>query len=351
MWNTVCMTTQNDRPVLVSVRKTTGVLELNRPGALNALNPEMIGIISDALEQWRDDGGVTQVLIVSGAAKGFCAGGDVRYTREWILAGGDGAIDDFFRTEYAMNHVIATFPKPYVAVIDGVVMGGGLGVSAHGSHRIITDGALAAMPETMIGYLTDVGMSWLFQRLPRGSQALAAFLGVTGYRLSPADMVWSGLATHHISSLVRQAFVDTVIDRGVEAAVTEYDAAPVDASRLADLIDDIEATFGHDTWEQIDAALDAHDNREFVEQVRALMAQASPSSVVATVELVATNSRAECLQDGLDNEERLGEVLRRRPDFVEGVRAVLVDKSRDAVFDPAHTDQVDPAPYRAVLKG
>lgn len=351
MWNTVCMTQQNDKPVLVSVRKTTGVLELNRPGALNALNPEMIDIISRALEQWREDERVTQVLIVSGPARGFCAGGDVRYTRERILAGGEQEIDDFFRAEYAMNHTIATFPKPYVAVIDGVVMGGGLGVSAHGSHRIITDGAFAAMPETAIGYLTDVGMSWLFQHLPRGSRALAAFLGVTGYRLSPADLIWSGLATHHISSLVRQAFVDTVIDRGVEAAVAEYDAAPLDPSRLAGLSEDIEATFGHDTWEQIDAALDAHGNRDFVEEVRALTAQASPSSVVATVELVVANSRVGGLRAGLDNEERLGEVLRRQPDFVEGVRAVLVDKSRDATFEPAETGQVDPGPYRAVLEG
>lgn len=347
------MTAQTDKPVLVSVRQATGVLELNRPRALNSLNPEMIDIISEALANWRDDDRVTQVLIVSNSPKGFCAGGDVRHARDQIVAGDEAGIDGFFRTEYAMNNEIAGYPKPYAAIIDGVVMGGGLGVSTHGSHRIVTDKAFAAMPETAIGYITDVGMSWLFQRMTgtrgQASPALATFLGLTGYRLTPADMLWSGLATHHVNSELTTSLIDAVITDGIDAALAEYTSAPAGEPALAGMIDDIEATFGQDTWAGIDAALESHGNAEFVTQVRALMAAASPSAVVATVELFAANRTVADLRAGLDNEEKLGEVLRRQPDFVEGVRAVLIDKTRDAAFRPADTADVDPEPYRAVL--
>lgn len=349
MWNTVPMTSASEKPVIVSVRQTTGVVELNRPRALNSLTPEMVDLILGALEAWRDDDAVTQVLIVSNSEKGFCAGGDVRYAREQILAGNEADVDAFFRTEYAMNHRIAQYPKPYAALIDGVVMGGGLGVSAHGSHRIITERAFAAMPEMAIGYVTDVGMSWLLQRTGPASPALGAFLGLTGYRLTPADMLWAGVATHQISSADVPTLVDAVVADGLDAALTGYSSGPAGKSDLAAMIDDIEATFGHATWAEINAALESHGNAEFVGRVRELMAGASPSSVVATAELFAANREAPDLRAGLDNEERLGELIRRRPDFAEGVRAVLVDKTRDAAFDPATTATVDPASFRAVL--
>lgn len=349
MWNTMRMTTQNDRPVLVSVRQTTGVLELNRPRALNSLNPEMIDIIAKTLDSWRDDDRVTQVLVVSNSPKGFCAGGDVRHAREQILAGDADGVDDFFRTEYAVNHLISEYPKPYATIIDGVVMGGGLGISAHGSHRIITEKAFAAMPEMAIGYVTDVGMSWLFQRTGPASPALGAFLGLTGYRLTPADMIWAGVATHHVDGELVPALIDTIVTEGIDAALAEYASHPAGEPELADMLDDIEATFGHDTWAEIDAALNSHTNPEFATRVREFMAAASPTAVVAAAELFTANRTAADLRAGLDNEERLGELVRRCPDFVEGVRAVLVDKTRDAAFEPATAAGIDPAPFRAVL--
>lgn len=330
------MTTPNDVPVLASIRHSTGVLELNRPKALNSLNPEMIDIIAGALERWRDDDRVTQVLITSRSPKAFCAGGDVRHARELIVEGEHAPVDEFFRREYAMNNLIGTYPKPYIAVMDGIVMGGGLGVSAHGSHRVITERAWASMPEMAIGYVTDVGISWSSQHAwPDSSPAIGAFIGLTGYRLTAADMLYLGLATHFVNN--PDAFAEAVVEVGIDAALAKHAVAHKGESALAHMVPDIDATFGEGSWMLIDAALNNHPNHDYVEVVRGLMAKASPSAVVATAELFDVNRTAPSLREGLDNEQTLGEVIRREPDFVEGVRAVLVDKTQDAQFTPAHS--------------
>lgn len=152
-------------PVLVSIRNHTGVIELNRPRALNSLNPEMLDIIRQALSQWRHNDEVEQVLVYSNSPKAFCAGGDVRAARDGVLAEKWAEVDEFFEGEYALNGDIAEYPKPYIAVIDGVAMGGGLGISAHGSHRVVTEKAFASMPEMAIGYVTDVGIAYMSQRM------------------------------------------------------------------------------------------------------------------------------------------------------------------------------------------
>ncbi|RSZ65649.1 enoyl-CoA hydratase/isomerase family protein [Corynebacterium hylobatis] len=338
------MTTQTETPVLVSVRHHTGVLELNRPRALNSLNPEMVEIITRALEEWRDDESVAQVLITSTSPKAFCAGGDVRHVREEILAGQEERADRFFSDEYAMNHLIAGYPKPYIAVLDGITMGGGLGVSAHGSHRVVTGQAWASMPEMAIGYITDVGISWASQRWPGSSPALGAFIGLTGYRLTAADMLYCGLATHMVADAA--AFTGDVVDLGVEEALTTHATVVAEESRLAEWRESIEEVFSNVTWADIDAALATHADQDFVTAVRVLMAGGSPSAILATAELYAANRDAPDLRHGLDNEERLGELVRRQPDFLEGVRAVLVDKTRDPQFSPVP----DPNVYRAVLQ-
>lgn len=334
----------NEQPVHVSVRHHTGVLELDRPEALNSLNHEMIRIITRALEEWRDDPEIRQVLITSRSPKAFCAGGDVRSAREGILAGDHSAVDEFLSDEYAMDNLIGTFPKPYIAVWDGIIMGGGLGVSSHGSHRVTTERAWASMPELAIGYVTDVGISWSSQRWPGSSPAMGAFIGLTGYRMTEEDMLYLGLATHLVED--PDAFIQDVIGLGIDAALGEHAITQSETGQLEMWRDDIEATFGAGSWEDIDAALQAHPNQSFVGTVRQLMANASPSSAVAVAELYLANRDAPTLRDGLDNEERLGELVRRQPDFVEGVRAVLVDKTHDAQWSPVHDAEV----YRAVLR-
>lgn len=324
--------------VITSVRNTTGVIELNRPKALNSLSPEMIAEIAAALEKWRDDDAVTQIL-VHAPERSFCAGGDVRHVRELILDGQLSQADQFFAEEYDLNLAIATHPKPYGALIDGVLMGGGQGISVHGDYRIITDQAFASMPEMAIGYITDVGMSWKLQQLDTGA-AVGRFLALTGYRLTPDDMLYTGLATHLVSGVDAEAIIGGGFEAALKGALTEHGP-----SRLQDWREDIDAVFSHDTWEEISAALDAHPEGDFVSQVRELLSSASPSALVATTELLAANAGTD-LAGALANEKALSYVVLREDDFVEGVRAVLVDKTRDAAFSP----QPDPERYRRVLR-
>lgn len=334
------------------VRNTTGVIELDRPKALNSLNPEMIRGIKEILEQWRDDAAVTQVLVRSTSPKAFCAGGDVRVARDGVVAGNFEETDGFFEVEYAMNNLIGTYPKPYIALIDGVAMGGGLGISAHGSHRIVSDKAFAAMPEMNIGYITDVGLSYSSQRMvgTRGkpSPELALFWATTAYRMYAADMLWTGLATHYVPDITEE-LVDDIIARGVDAALADAAQTPDGEAPLVVLASAIEETFAPGSWEEITAAVAAHPNEELKKLVTEATAAASPTSLVAAVELFKANANVADLRAGLDNEYAVGTYLLRQPDFVEGVRAVLVDKTKDPQFQPASVAEVDKEAIVALL--
>ena len=322
--------------IKTEVRETTGVITLDRPKALNSLNHEMARAIDATLKQWRNDDAIAQVVVQS-AGKHFCSGGDVRAAREGILDGRSTEVDAFFADEYAMNLDIANYPKPYIALCNGVIMGGGMGISAHGSHMVVTEDAFASMPEMNIGYVTDVGMSWLLQNLPkRPSLPLGKFLALTGYRLTPDDMLATGLATHKVASL------DGVLDGIVAEGPGYLDTVAIapGESELFSLYDGIEHTF-QGSWAEIQENLDG----ELAELVAKRTAQASPSSLVAAAELFAANATQD-LAGALDNERRLGALMTREPDFAEGVRAVLVDKDQSPNFAP----QPEPGKYRDVLR-
>ncbi|APT84372.1 enoyl-CoA hydratase/isomerase family protein [Corynebacterium aquilae] len=346
--------TTGDQFVNVSVRNTTGCIELNRPKALNSLNHDMINTIAEAIEGWRDDDSVHRVVIFSSTERAFCAGGDVRSVRDAGVEGDFAAGDQLFVDEYVMNNDLGQFPKPIVSVINGVAMGGGLGVSCHGSHRVITERAFAAMPEMAIGFIPDVGMTYMMEHMvgTRGkpSRALAVFLGVTGWRLSPADMIWSGMATHHIDSANTEEFIQVTIEESLDEALERFATEPAEQSKLAGLIDDIEATFNKETWAEIQQALEDHGNEEFKNLVYEHIEKSSPTSVVAAVELFAANLTATTLRHALDNELALGNYLRRGHDFPEGVRAVLIDKDRNPNFEPKNFEDVDVEAIRGVLK-
>ncbi|HCD3685267.1 TPA: enoyl-CoA hydratase/isomerase family protein [Corynebacterium striatum] len=332
-------------PVLVSIRNHTGVIELNRPRALNSLNPEMLDIIRQALSQWRHNDEVEQVLVYSNSPKAFCAGGDVRAARDGVLAEKWAEVDEFFEGEYALNGDIAEYPKPYIAVIDGVAMGGGLGISAHGSHRVVTEKAFASMPEMAIGYVTDVGIAYMSQRMvgTRGEAdpALAKFWGLSGYRMYAADMLWSGLATHVVNDA--DAFIEDVIADGVDAAIEKHAVEPEGQPELAGLIQDIDEVFQHATWEEIAAALPQHP--ELAELFAKLTEKACASALVAATELFEAEANAAGIREALRMELELGKHMLRRPDFAEGVRAVLVDKTQDAQFQPVG----QPEEFRAAI--
>ncbi|WP_175935367.1 3-hydroxyisobutyryl-CoA hydrolase [Corynebacterium sp. Marseille-P4321] len=325
-------------PVLTEIRGTTGVITLDRPKALNSLNTEMVDIIKEALEKWSDDDAIEQVVVQS-SGKHFCAGGDVRAVREALLEGNLEEVERFFNEEYAMNVDIANYPKPYVALCNGVIMGGGMGLSAHASHMVVTEDAFASMPEMFIAYITDVGMSWKLQNLPkRPSQSLGTFLGLTGYRMSADDMLATGLASHKVASL------DGVLDGIVEKGIGYLDEVALEQgeSELEQLIDGAERTFTG-PWEEIQANLERAPE-EFRTKVDELMVGAAPSALVAATELFAANA-GKPLEEAIANEEELGKVIYREPDFAEGVRAVLVDKTKDADFAP----QPSPEKYREIL--
>ncbi len=340
-------TNASDAPVRCSRVESTGLIELTRPRALNSLNLGMVREITAALDAWRDDDAVDQVLVVSASPKAFCAGGDVRAAREGVLAGRDGEVEAFFAEEYAMNLAISEYPKPYVALLDGVTMGGGLGVSAHGAHVLATDRASASMPEMAIGFCTDVGMSRRFQQL-RGGRAMGAFLALTGFRLNAAEMAWTGLSTASLGDADADEVRQAVIAEGAAAAVGRLAAEPAGENRLVGLADQIGDAFAAETWPEVLERLERPANAELGELVAELTAQASPSSLVATTLLFTVNAEAG-LADALERERRLAAVLRARPDFAEGVRAVLVDKDRGPAFNPAEVAEVDAADFAAAL--
>lgn len=325
-------------PVHIAVRKSTGVITLDRPEALNSINPEILYPVIEALEKWRDDDGVEQVVVKS-SGKHFCAGGDVRRVREQVLAGNHAEADEFFAREYEMNLMISQYPKPYISLISGVVMGGGLGLSAHGSHIVITPDAFASMPEMNIGFFTDVGMSHRLQNLPKQpSLDIGMFLALSGYRLKANDMMATGLATHLVESL--DGLADRIIAEG--PGVLEEVAIEPGESELEKLYPLIRGAFSA-PWPQIKQNIESVP--ELAEIVEPLIAHASPSSLVASAELMLANSKHD-LAGSLENEIRLGKKLRQETDFLEGVRAVLVDKSNDARFEP----EPGPEKYRDVLE-
>ena len=339
----------NASPIVSSIRNHTGVIELNRPKALNSLTPEMVELIAASLAQWRENDEVEQVLFLSASPKAYCAGGDVRYARERVLEGKLGEVDTFFADEYTLNGDIAEYPKPVIALIDGIAMGGGLGISAHGSHRVVTDKTFASMPEMNIGYVTDVGMAYAAQRAVgtrgKASAELAKFWGITGYRMHAADLVWSGLATHYVAD--GEAFASAVIEHGLATALSQHATAPSGEVPLAEFIDAIEDAFAHDTWQDTSTALEQYP--ELKNLVEKLTAQACPTSIVAAMELFRAEQECSSIREALDMETNLGAYMYRRGDFAEGVRAVLVDKTNDAAFEPAALADVDVDALRSAL--
>jgi enoyl-CoA hydratase len=187
----------NDAEILLDRRGTAGIITLNRPAALNAVTRRMVGTLREALTRWRDDGAVSRVIVTAAGGRAFSAGGDLRHIYEAGRAGRQAESIAFLREEYALNALIKRYPKPYVALIDGIVMGGGVGISVHGSHRLAGDRFAFAMPEVGIGFFPDVGATWFLPRLPG---EIGTYLALTGERVKAADAVAVGIATHRVAS-------------------------------------------------------------------------------------------------------------------------------------------------------
>ncbi|WP_431282420.1 enoyl-CoA hydratase/isomerase family protein [Humitalea sp. 24SJ18S-53] len=315
---------------------------MNRPKALNALDHGMILALSAALAAGRDDPRVALVLLEGAGGRAFCAGGDVRAIRAAAVARDMATIDTFFGDEYALNRAIADFPKPWVSLIDGVCMGGGIGVSVHGSHRIVTEHAMLAMPETGIGLFPDVGTSFT---LPRLHGALGMWLALTGARLQGAAAVEAGLATH---------FVPRDALPGLREALVAGDLAAIDRAAvsptgpIAALRPAIDRCFGQEDVPAVLAAL-AAEGTDWARAQIAILDRMSPTSLCVTHELLTRGAGLD-LASCLTMERALTRRITIHPDFIEGVRAVLVDKDNAPRWTPATVDAVDPAAIRALFE-
>ena len=330
-----------DDKVIIRQNGRIGQLLLDRPQALNALDSGMIAALAEALTHWRDDP-IIEAVVIEGNDRAFCAGGDVRQARAWLLAGQPDTVDTYFAAEYALNQMIAEYPKPFIALVDGICFGGGIGLAVHGSHRVATEAAVFAMPETAIGLFPDVGASYLLPRLPG---ALGMAMGLTGLRITGADAVHAGLATHYLPRTSLPALRTALAQDGV-AAVAQA-AAPLPADNLAAHRAALDHCFAAPDLPGILARLNDAAGAWAVELKKSLQT-ASPSALCWTHRLLRDGADR-TLPHCLATELALVRQVVRHPDFAEGVRAILVDKDRQPHWRPARLQDVDPAMIAALF--
>lgn len=311
--------------VIIRAEGRLGRLSLNRPQALNALTLAMCEAMLDALDAWRDDPAIGGVLVDHASGRGFCAGADIRR----IAAEGSALGRPFFATEYRLNHALFTYAKPVIAIMDGVVMGGGAGLALPARSRIATERTVFAMPETAIGLIPDVGGGW---HLPRLKGEAGTWLGLTGARLHGADCVALGLATHLVASTEIDGLKSALIGGGALPAPTRGPASSLDHAR-------IDALFAADRVEDILSAL-RREGSDWAVRQAAVLDLCCPTSLVATLRHLRTGREAADFAQVLEQEYRLCTRLVDRPDFREGVRTAVVDKSRPPVWRPSRVDTV-----------
>ncbi|WP_321936737.1 enoyl-CoA hydratase/isomerase family protein [Paraburkholderia sp. J8-2] len=349
--------TDTDAHVVTRVANRIGFIELERPQALNALTTGMVRTMHAALDRWRDDPDVLAVIVRTRHARAFCAGGDIRFLYESYRAGDQAALDTFFSDEYRLNHAIFTFPKPYIALLNGVVMGGGMGISqgAHrtGGLRLVGSSTRMAMPETRIGLFPDVGMGWFLARTPG---AIGRYLAVTGETLDQASGVYAGLADASLDEAAWPALLDAVESEpfasGAEVVAHFRQAALpaaelqrlAEGSSLAAVRDWIDRHFSLADVPAMLASLAAAQRTgegaqaEWAGQMVEVLRERSPLSMAVSLEVVsrAEGTMADCLRRDLDltrSSFAIGDVM-------EGIRARIIDKDNHPQWRFANIEDV-----------
>jgi enoyl-CoA hydratase len=327
-----------DPEILLETRDALGLVILNRPAALNALNLSMVLQLDSQLRSWAADDAVKTVAIRGAGGRSFCAGGDIRALHDLGRSGRKDEGVAFWRAEYVLNHLIKTYPKPYIALIEGVVMGGGVGLSVHGSHRVAAEKITFAMPEVGIGFFPDVGATYV---LPRLRQRAGIWLALTGTRLALADVLALDIVTHHVPAARFDHLIAALTDGEPVDVLLHREAAAVGSGEVLHRLAAIERLFAGASVEEILIALDAEAGAEaeFARQAAATIRTKSPTSLRLALEQMqrgAKNDFAECLRI----EFRLASRILDNPDYYEGVRAVVIDKDNKPRWSPARLEDV-----------
>ena len=323
--------------VLVDTRGAAGVLSLNRPKALHALTLDMCHAMSAALTDWTGDDAVQVVMVDHAEGRGFCAGGDISFLRNSALNDGGVSGRKFFHDEYQLNHQMFAYPKPIVTFMDGITMGGGVGIALPAKYRVATENTRLAMPKTGIGLFPDVGGGWYLSRL---SGRLGQFLALTGARLDGAECLWAGIATHYLPAdklAEAKARIAEHPDR-IAGILSELSVTPPDA-RVADNAERIVRHFASDRFEDILASLEGDDSDWAAKELATLRTK-SPQTCKVALRQLADSTKLNDFADNMRMEYRIASRVLTRPDFAEGVRAVIVDKTNDPQWNPATPEEV-----------
>jgi enoyl-CoA hydratase len=322
--------------LLIETQGPIGRIRLNRPKAIHALTTEMCAAVIDALDGWAEDPAIEAILIDHAEGRGFCAGGDIRMLAD--SGAGDGAAArDFFRTEYRMNHRLFTHAKPIVAFMDGITMGGGVGISQPARFRVATENTKFAMPETGIGLFPDVGGGWFLSRLPG---RVGQYLALTGARIDGAEALALGLATHYLPSDVLDEAKRRIADdpQAIDAILSALSITPPDACILAHR-DAIDRLFVSDKLEEVFAALKADDS-EWAQAQLATLKTKSPQTMKVSLKLLLDGKTMPTFEDEMRQEFAVASKIVQRHDFIEGVRAVIVDKDNAPRWNPATPEDI-----------
>ncbi|HSG34580.1 MAG TPA: enoyl-CoA hydratase/isomerase family protein [Sphingomonadaceae bacterium] len=323
-----------------------GHLSLNRPKALHALNLEMVEAMTHALLEWRSDPEIELVLLDHAQGRGFCAGGDVADVRRSVLEDGGAAGRAFFHAEYRLNHLLFTYPKPVACFMDGVTMGGGVGIALPCRYRVATGDTLFAMPEAAIGLFPDVGAGWYLARLPG---RLGPFLALTGARLDGAECLWAGLATHYLpSGMLAEAKAQIIADPASIETILDNMSEISPVPRLATNADRINHLFASDQFEDILSSLASDASDWALKELRTLQTKSPLTCKVALRQIAEAHSITDFAEE-MRIEYRLASRMIMEPDFAEGVRAVLVDKDNAPHWNPAMPEGISEAKLDALF--
>ena len=333
--------------ILLKVEGHAGFISLNRPLALNALTLPMVHAMTEALLEWRDDDAVKCVVIDHADGRGFCAGGDIAFLRNSAINDGGVSGRKFFHDEYQLNHLLFTYPKPVVAFMDGICMGGGVGISQPARFRVATEYTKFAMPETGIGLFPDVGGGWYLSRL---EGRVGQYLALTGSRVAGAECLALGLATHYLpsSALVeakaRIASEDVEHLDGILSTLSETPPA----SKIVETLLQINHHFASNAFEDILASLEGDESEWAMKELAALRTK-SPQTCKVALRQLAESLKLTDFVDNMAMEYRIASRVLVRPDFAEGVRAVIVDKDNAPQWDPATAEGVTEALVDAIF--